>query len=105
MVTFVNNRSDVFAAEVQYPKSCWKNYTRPVGLCDDEQNSHIHNVEILEVKQMFLKHVRKVILELNEPRTIQGLLADYKTILHNFGFPTNSVKPAAIKTLIQKDWG
>ena len=34
-------------------------------LCDD-----VHNVEILKVKQMFLKHLQKVILELNEPRTL-----------------------------------
>ena len=54
---------------------------------------------------MFLKHVQKVILELNKPRTLQGLLKDYKTILHNFGFPTNSVKSAAINILIQKEFG
>ena len=54
---------------------------------------------------MFLKHVRKVILELNERRTLQWLLEDYKTILHNFGFSTNSVKSAAIKTLIPKEFG
>ena len=29
----------------------------------------------------------------------------HKTILHNFGFPTNSVKSAAIKTIIQKEFG
>ena len=74
-------------------------------LCDDDQHSHIHNVEILEVKQIFLRHVQKVILELNEPRTRQGLLEDCNTILHNIGFPTNSVKSAAIKTLIQKEFG
>ena len=28
-----------------------------------------------------------------------------KTILHNFGFPTNSIKSAAIKTIIQKEFG
>ena len=54
---------------------------------------------------MFLKHVQKVILELNEPRTLQGLLEDCKTNLHNFGFPTNSVKYAAIKTLVQNEFG
>ena len=35
---------------------------------------------------MFLKHVQMVILELNKLRTLQGLLEDYKTILHIFGF-------------------
>ena len=47
----------------------------------------------------------KVILDLNEPRTLQWLLEDCKTILHNFGFPANSVKSAGIKTLIQKQFG
>ena len=66
MITVVGDTSDVFvAAEVRYHKNCSKNYTRTVDLlCDDDQNSHIHNVEILEVNQMFLKHVQKVILEL-----------------------------------------
>ena len=52
---------------------------------------------------MSLKHVQKVILECNESRTHQGLLEDYKTIQHNFGFPTSFVKSVAIKTLIQKE--
>ena len=93
MITVIDNTSDVFIAEIRYHKSRWKSYIKPVGLCVGDQSSHIHNLKILEVKQMFLKHVQKVILELNEPRTLQGLLEDYKTILHNFGFPTNSVKP------------
>ena len=106
MITVIGNTSDVFVTEVRYHKSCWKSYTRPVGLlCDDDQNSRIHNAEILEVKQMFLKHVQKVILELNEPKTLQDLLEDSKAILHNFGFPTKSVKSAVIKTLIQKEYG
>ena len=47
MIAVVDNISDVFAAEVRYHKSCWKKYTRPVRLlCDDDQNSHIHIVEI-----------------------------------------------------------
>ena len=101
-MTIVDNTSDVFATEVRYHKSCWKNYTRPVGLlCDDNQNSHIRNVEILEVKQM-LKHAQKVILELNEPRTLLGLLENN---LNNFEILTNSVKSAAIKTLTQKEFG
>lgn len=102
MITIVDNIFDVFAAEVQYHKSCWKNYTRL--LCDDDHNSHIHNVEILEAKKMFLKHVQKVNLELQEPRTLQGLAEDYKTVLHNFGFSTNSLKSEALKTLIQKEF-
>ena len=32
-------------------------------------------------------------------------LKDYKTILINFGIRTNSVKSAAIKALIQKEFG
>ena len=54
---------------------------------------------------MFLKHVQKIILELNEPKTLQELLEDSKAILHNFGFPTKSVKSAVIKTLIQNEYG
>ena len=83
MITVIGNASDVFY--------CWSTISQKLLeklhkslLFDDGQNSQIHNAEILKVKQMFLKHVQKVILELNEPRTLQGLLEDYKTILHNF---------------------
>ena len=49
MITVIDNTSEVW-----YGKSCWKIYTRLDGLlCDYDQNSHIHNAEIPEVKEMF----------------------------------------------------
>ena len=36
---------------------------------------------------------------------LSGLLEDYKTILQDLGFPTNSVKCGTIKTIIQKEFG
>ena len=62
MITVIDNTA-VFAAEVRYHKSYWKNYTRPVGLlCNDHQSSHMYNVEILQVKRIFSKNVKICLL-------------------------------------------
>ena len=45
-----------------------------------------------EVNEMFCQHVRTVILELNEPRTLRGLLLDYQNIAENLGFSIEGLK-------------
>ena len=59
-------------------------------------------VHLAEVRQLFLKHVHKVISDLNEPRTLQGLLLDYNNILHNFGYDKSSTKSSTTKQVIEK---
>ena len=58
----------------------------------------------MSVLQLFLKHVHEVILDLNEPRTLQGLLLDYSDILHNFGYDESSTKSSTIKQMIEKEF-
>ena len=68
-------------------------------------NTHLQSyVCLAEVRQLFLKHVHKVILDLNEPRTLQGLLLDYNNILHNFGYDESSTKSGTIKQMIEKEF-
>ena len=68
-------------------------------------NIHLQSyVRLAEVRQLFLKHVHKVILDLNEPRTLQGLLLDYNNILHNFGYDESSTKSSTIKQIIEKEF-
>ena len=51
----------------------------------NKKPGHIQNVERTEIKSLFIRHIRKVIFELNEPRTLQGLLLDYKDIFSDIG--------------------
>ena len=83
---------DPFATEVYYHRSCWKKYTRQTYEDDNSLSIHVQNVRMTEVNEMFRPHVRTVILELNEPRTLRGLLLDYQNIAGNFGFSTEGLK-------------
>ena len=68
-------------------------------------NIHLQSyVRLAEVRQLFLKHVHKVILDLNESRTLQGLLLDYNNILHNFGYDESSPRSSTIKQMIKKEF-
>ena len=69
---------DPFATEIRYHRSCWKKHTKPCynSSLDDNQ-IHLQEVRLTEVQQMFFKHVYTVVLEMNEPRTLQELLLDY----------------------------
>jgi len=80
MLTFIAATSDPFATEVRYHVSCWKKNIRKVYMNDDENDEEMHGVTTQEVKQQFFNHVRTRIIELNEPRTLQGLLLDYKSL-------------------------
>ena len=60
-------------------------------------------VRLTEVREMFFKHVHRVILDLNELRTLQGLLLDYNN-MHNFGYDENITKSSTIKQMIEKEF-
>ena len=78
IVTLIDTTPDPFATEIRYHRSCWKKHTKPFynSSLDDNQ-IHLQEVRLTEVQQMFFKHVCTVVLEMNEPRTLQGLLLDY----------------------------
>ena len=55
--------------------------------------------------QIFFEHVRNVIIELNEPRTLRSLLLDYQNITKNFGISIENMKSSKVKELIQETFG
>ena len=59
-----------------------------ISIKDNDNELPYQNVQFEEAKQLFLKHVKKVIFEENEPRTLKGLMDDYNDILTNHNFPT-----------------
>ena len=68
-------------------------------------NIHLQSyVRLADVRQLFLNHVHQVIIDLNEPRTLQGLLLDYNNILRNFGHDESSTKSSTIKQMIEKEF-
>ena len=105
IITLISSTPDPFAAEIRYHKTCWNKYIHPVYNHDDDGSIHLQDVCANEVKELFLKHVRTVIFERNEPRTLQGLLLDYKHFLNNFGHETGVMKSSAVKDIIQNEFG
>ena len=86
----IDSTPDPFACEIRYHYSCLKKYIHTW-----QQNDswlHIQQVRLSEVKQLFFQHIREVIFEQNELRTLQGLLSDYKSLLSNFGFGSDEKK-------------
>ncbi|KAG0711621.1 hypothetical protein GWK47_020229 [Chionoecetes opilio] len=53
---------------------------------------------------MWFKHIRNVVLEQHELRTLQSLLQDYIQMLRTFGMNVGVVKSCTIKTMIQEEF-
>jgi len=51
----------------------------------DESTQHLQGVNLREAKTPFFHHVRQVIFESQEFRTLQSLVQDYKSISSNRG--------------------
>ena len=77
ILTVIANTTDPFAVEIRYHCSCWKKFISPIYENNNSMpNIHLQSyVHLAEVRQLFLKHVHKVILDLNEnfARTATGL--------------------------------
>ena len=56
------------------------------------------NMRVLEVQQLFFKHVRETIFELAKPRTLLGLLKDYHGIM-------DSIPTKMVKSMLMKEFG
>ena len=96
---------DPFATEIYYHRSCWKRKVKPVYDTNASTSvNFVQNIRTSEVHQLFLNHVSKVIFELDEPRTLTGLLMDYKSIATNFGFATDDYTTAQVKSIIVKEF-
>jgi len=104
ILTIIDAIPDPFAAEIRYHRSCWKKYVSPSKSSEDGQ-LHVQDIRLSEVREMFFKHVRLVVFEEHELRTLQSLLSDYKALLRNFGFDPSGKKSSNIKEMLQKEFG
>ena len=69
LVTFIAACTDPFADEIRYHPTCWRKYIRSTS--DDYNSIPYQNVQRLEIDQLIFIHVRKVIFQDNEPRTLK----------------------------------
>ena len=80
-----------------------KNMSHPV--LSDEFHIHLQSVSLIEAKYHFFRHVRKVILEELEIRTLQSLLKEYMTVMEDYYHSACGVKPSFLKTLLIHEYG
>ena len=67
-------------------------------MTEDDKLPRMQHVTLREAQTMFFDHVRAVIFEEHELRSLQSLLRDYNAIIARCGFPTSGVKSSYIKT-------
>lgn len=76
ILTLIDAIPDSFAAGIRYHCSCWKKYASPSKSSEDGQ-LHVQRIHLSEVREIFFKHVRLVVFEEHELRTLQSPLSDY----------------------------
>ena len=82
---------------------------RPVYVKDSNElvnlNKQSQHVRVLEVQQLFFKHIRETIFKLAEPRTLLGHLQDYQGMLRNYGFDADGLQTKMVKSMLLKEFG
>ena len=94
-----------YALEIRYHPKCWLKHIRGYQkMTEDDKLPHMHNVNLREVQTIFFDHIRMIIFEEHELRSLQSLLRDYSSILARFGFPTSGVKSSYIKDILTREF-
>ena len=75
-------KDDPFAANIHYHKRCWDKYISNIST--KKRREHVQGVTSKEVDAVFIDHVQRKVCQLNEPRTLKGLLNDYHNFLFDF---------------------
>ncbi len=96
---------DPYALEIRYHHKCWLKYVRRYQkMSEDDKLPQMHNVTLREARTMFLDHVRSVIFEEHELRSLQSLLRDYCSIVSRYGFPTSGIKSSYVKDILTREF-
>lgn len=101
---FIAGVTDPFATEVRYHCACWKKYVKITYNQAEKSDSSSHILCMEQAEKEMLQHVRKVILEDNEPRSLNGLLWDYNQLLEGKDLPSCE-QAVQVKNLITKEFG
>ena len=96
---------DPYALEIRYHHKCWLKYVRRYQkMSEDDKLPQMHNVTLREACTMFFDHIRSVIFEEHELRSLQSLLRDYSSIVSRYGFPTSGIKSSYIKDFLTREF-
>jgi len=87
-----------YALEIRYHHKCWLKYVH------NYQRMSEDNVTLCEAQSIFFDHIRAVIFEEHELRSLQSLLQDYGSIISRYGFPTSGVKSSYIKEIPTREF-
>ena len=82
---------DPYAIEIRYHNKCWLKYVRSYEkMSEDDKLPRMHNANLHEAQTIFFDHIRTVIFDEHELRSLQILLKDYSSIIYRYGFPTSA---------------
>jgi len=94
-----------YAIEIRYHHKCWLKYVRSYQkMSEDDKLPYMHDVTLREAQTIFFDHVRAVIFDEHELRSLQSLLRDYGCIISRYGFPTSGVKSSYIKDILTREF-
>ena len=98
--TFIASCRDIKVTEVKYHRKCWGKY---VSYRSTEENDNSVETNV-NVNSLFYDHVKTVIFDENEPRTLKGLLEDYNKLLTDNMCPVCQ-KTSVVKELLENEFG
>lgn len=94
-----------YALQIRYHLKCWLKYLRKYQkISEDYKLPHMHNVTLREVQTIFFNHIRTVIFEEHELRSLQSHLRDYRSIISQYGFPTSVAKSSYVKDILTREF-
>jgi len=73
-------------------------------MSEDDKLPYLHNVTLREAQTIFFNHIRAVIFEEHELRSLQSLLRDYGSIISRYSFPKSGVKSSYIKKILTTEF-
>ena len=88
--------------DIHYHKTCWDKYISNIST--KKRREHVQGVTSKEVDAVFIDHVQRTVCQLNEPRTLKGLLNDYHNFLFVLRGEEKVYKTSYIKTFISEEF-
>ena len=104
LIASIPDAQTAFGIENRYDHYCWRKYVSNARPLTDENMLHLQQVNLREAQALFLHHVRHVIFQEHELRTLQSLLNDYKCIISDYGH-NSTVKSSFLKELLINEFG
>ena len=94
-----------YAIGIRYHNKCWLKCVRSYQkMSENDKLQRMHNVNLHEAQTIFFDHIRTVIFDEHELRSLQSLLKDCSSIIYRYGFPTSGFKSFFIKNILTREF-